>query len=36
MAILKNGAWQGMTGDVSIYQRKGKTVSRSRPKTECS
>ncbi len=34
MAILKNGAWQGMTGDVSIYQRKGKTVSRSRPKTE--
>lgn len=34
MAILKNGAWQGMTGEVSIYQRMGKTVSRSKPKTK--
>lgn len=34
MAIFKDGAWHGVTGGVSMYKRKGKSVSRTLPKGE--
>lgn len=34
MAIFKDGAWYGVTGGVSMYKRKGKSVSRTLPKGE--
>jgi len=32
MAIFRDGAWHGVTGGVSMYNRKGKSVSRTLPK----
>lgn len=34
MAIFKDGAWMGVTGSVSMYQRKGKSVTRTLPKSD--
>lgn len=34
MAIFKDGHWHGVTGSVSMYNRKGKTVSRALPKKD--
>lgn len=32
MAVFKDGAWHGVTGGLSMYKRKGKSISRTLPK----